>query len=87
MVKVPDNRRDSLAAHLNADGIETAVFYPVPLHLQPALAHFGGRPGDLPIAEKAAREVLAVPIHPELSHDAQARICEATIRFFRDAAS
>jgi dTDP-4-amino-4,6-dideoxygalactose transaminase len=83
VIRVPGGRRDALAAHLGAAGIETAVFYPVPIHLQPALAHFGGRPGDLPNAEQAAREVLAVPIHPGLSVDDQARICDTAIRFFR----
>jgi dTDP-4-amino-4,6-dideoxygalactose transaminase len=82
VVRVPDGRRDALAAHLGARGIETAVFYPTPLHLQPALAGFGGRPGDLPAAEQAAREVLAVPIHPELPPAVQARICDAAIEFF-----
>jgi dTDP-4-amino-4,6-dideoxygalactose transaminase len=83
VIRVPGGRRDALAAHLGAEAIETAVFYPLPLHLQPALARFGGRPGDLPNAEQAAREVLAVPIHPGLSVDDQARICDAAVRFFR----
>jgi dTDP-4-amino-4,6-dideoxygalactose transaminase len=82
VIRVPDGRRDALGAHLAKQGIETAVFYPVPMHLQPALAGLGGRPGDLPHAERAAAEVLAVPIHPDLASADQARICEAVARFF-----
>jgi dTDP-4-amino-4,6-dideoxygalactose transaminase len=84
VIRVPDGRRDALAAHLAKQGIETAVFYPVPMHLQPALACLGGRPGDLPNAERAAAEVLAVPIHPDLAIADQARICEAVLGAFRD---
>jgi dTDP-4-amino-4,6-dideoxygalactose transaminase len=83
VIRVGDGRRDALAAHLGAAGIETAVFYPVALHLQPALARFGSRPGQLPHAERAAAEVLAVPIDPALSADDQGRVCDALISFFR----
>jgi dTDP-4-amino-4,6-dideoxygalactose transaminase len=82
VISVRGGRRDALAAHLAAEAIETAVFYPVPLHLQPALAHLGGRPGDLPNAEQLAREALAVPIHPGLSSQDQVRVCGATKDFF-----
>jgi dTDP-4-amino-4,6-dideoxygalactose transaminase len=85
VIRVPDDRRDALAAHLSAEGVETAVFYPTPFHLQPALAGLGKRPGDFPNAERAAQEALAVPIHSELSPENQARVCDATIRFFRGA--
>jgi dTDP-4-amino-4,6-dideoxygalactose transaminase len=87
VIRVPSGRRDDLAAQLAAAGIETAVFYPAPLHLQPALLHLGGRRGDLPNAELAAGEALAVPIHAELSAGSQERICETMLRFFRPAVS
>jgi len=83
VIRVPNGRRDALAAHLGSTGIETSILYPSPFHLQPALAHLGGRRGTLPNAEQAADEVLAVPIFPELSPERQARISEATIQFFR----
>jgi dTDP-4-amino-4,6-dideoxygalactose transaminase len=65
-------RRDALAAALRARGIGTLIHYPIPLHLQPAFASLGGRPGDLPVAEKATSEILSLPLYPEL-RDEQAR--------------
>lgn len=79
---VRSDRRDALKAHLDAAGVKTAVYYPEPLHLTGALKPLGGKPGDFPRAEAAAREVLALPIYPELS-DAQAgRVVEAVRSFF-----
>jgi dTDP-3-amino-3,4,6-trideoxy-alpha-D-glucose transaminase len=75
-------RRDALADALKARGIGTLIHYPIPLHLQPAFASLGGRPGDLPVAEKATAEVLSLPLYPELT-DEQAR---AVVEAVRDAA-
>ena len=72
-------RRDALAECLRVRGVGTLVHYPIPLHLQPAMASLGGQPGDLPVAEKAAREVLSLPLHPGLS-DAQAHAVVAATR-------
>jgi dTDP-4-amino-4,6-dideoxygalactose transaminase len=58
--------RDALQACLGARGIATAVHYPRPIHLQPAMAAAGGRPGDLPVSEQLSREVLCLPLYPEL---------------------
>jgi dTDP-4-amino-4,6-dideoxygalactose transaminase len=74
VVRVSNECRAAFAAALAAHGIDTAVYYPTPLHLQPALAAFGGRAGDYPEAERAAREVLALPIHPTLSDGEVERI-------------
>jgi dTDP-4-amino-4,6-dideoxygalactose transaminase len=59
-------RRDALQAHLRSGGIATAVHYPRPIHLQPAMAPAGGRAGDLPVSERLSREVLCLPLYPEL---------------------
>jgi dTDP-4-amino-4,6-dideoxygalactose transaminase len=82
VVRVPEGRRDALAAHLRAAGVATSVYYPLPLHLQPALAAFGGRPGEFPRAERAASEVLALPIYPELSDEKVHHVCAAVSAFF-----
>ncbi|MEE9237224.1 MAG: DegT/DnrJ/EryC1/StrS family aminotransferase [Thermoplasmata archaeon] len=60
------NRRDAVLARLRDRGIGVGVHYPTPLHLEPALARLGYRRGDLPEAEAASREVLSLPMYPEL---------------------
>jgi dTDP-4-amino-4,6-dideoxygalactose transaminase len=72
-------RRDALAAALRARGIGTLVHYPIPLHLQPAFASLGHRAGDFPVAERAAREVLSLPLYPELP-DEQALAVASAVR-------
>jgi dTDP-4-amino-4,6-dideoxygalactose transaminase len=83
VVRVPAGRRDALAAWLASRGVETAVYYPTPLHLQPALAALGGRRGQLPDAEAACAEVLAVPAHAQLTPDEVGRVCDEVRAFFR----
>jgi dTDP-4-amino-4,6-dideoxygalactose transaminase len=84
VVGVPDGSREALIASLESEGIGSAVYYPTPLHLQPALAGLSaGRPGDFPAAEQAARESLALPIHPELTDAQLARVVTVVGRFFR----
>jgi len=75
--------RDRLRAHLGAAGIATMIYYPAPLHLQPALAGLGLRAGAFPEAERAAREVIALPIYPELSRAQVETVVEAIAGFYR----
>ena len=78
--------RDALHRHLNKQGIAAGVHYPAPIHLQPALAFLGYRAGDFPVAEIAAREVLALPLYPELADEAVAAVCEAVRAWARQQA-
>ena len=66
--------RDGLQAHLTARGIATAVHYPRPIHLQPAMASAGGKAGDLPVSERLSREVIQIPLYPELPLETLERI-------------
>jgi dTDP-4-amino-4,6-dideoxygalactose transaminase len=72
-------RRDDLMAALRERGVGTLIHYPIPLHLQPAFAFLGGRPGDHPVAEKASAEILSLPLYPELT-DEQARTVAEAVR-------
>ena len=75
-------RRDALRAHLEAAGIGAMVYYPLPLHRQPPLAASCLTPVPLDEAERAAREVLALPIYPELGDDGVAAVVEAVRGFY-----
>jgi dTDP-4-amino-4,6-dideoxygalactose transaminase len=76
-------RRDELQAHLKKEGIGHAVYYPVPLHRQPCFAHLGYKEGRLPVAERAAREALSLPIYPELTGAQLDRVVDAIRGFYR----
>jgi len=80
---VRTKERDNLQAKLQAEGIQTAIHYPVPAHLQPAFADLGYGVKSFPVAEAASRQVLSLPMYPELSTEAIAEVC----RVVRDAVS
>jgi dTDP-4-amino-4,6-dideoxygalactose transaminase len=76
-------RRDALQAHLKGKGIGNATYYPVPLHLQPCFRHLGYQAGRLPEAERAAREVVSLPVYPELTRDQLDYVIDAVRGFYQ----
>jgi dTDP-4-amino-4,6-dideoxygalactose transaminase len=79
-IRVPD--RDELREFLKRNGIPTEIYYPVPLHVQPAFEYLGYRPGDFPQSEAASREVLALPIYPELTDEQQRMVVAIIAEFY-----
>jgi dTDP-4-amino-4,6-dideoxygalactose transaminase len=81
-VRVQDGQRDALARALEVRGIQTAVYYPRPLHLQLALVSEGYREGQFPNAERACQEVLSLPLFAEMSEADRTRVIEAIREHF-----
>jgi len=75
-------RRDELQKHLEAKGVATGLHYPVPLHVQNAFKHLGYKEGDFPVTEKAAREILSLPMFPELTAEQIAYVAGAIREFY-----
>jgi dTDP-4-amino-4,6-dideoxygalactose transaminase len=73
--------RDALREHLQARGISTGIHYPIPLHLQPAYRHLGYKEGDFPITEECARQVLSLPMYPELARTQMEEVARAIKKF------
>jgi len=82
-VRVPVEDRPRLIQYLADRSIGSAVYYPVPLHLQECFAALGYKPGALPVSEKAAMESLALPIYPELTDLQQERVIDAIDSYFK----
>lgn len=76
-------QRDKLKRHLGEQGIQTEVYYPLPLHLQPCFAHLGHRGGDFPNSELAAAQLLALPMYPELTLQQQEVVVLEIRNFYR----
>ena len=76
-------RREELREYLGARGIGHSVYYPVPLHLQECFRDLGYSEGDFPQAERACREVISLPVYPELSGEQQERVVAAIVEFYR----
>ncbi len=75
-------KRDELQAHLKERSIGTSIFYPLPLHLQKCFSSLGYKRGDFPVSEKAAKEVLALPIYPELTPEQQDGVISCIKEFY-----
>jgi dTDP-4-amino-4,6-dideoxygalactose transaminase len=74
--------RDQLAEHLKQRGVPTAIYYPVPLHLQPAFSKLGYRRGDFPVSERVSEQILSLPIFPELTEGERETVVREIRSFF-----
>jgi dTDP-4-amino-4,6-dideoxygalactose transaminase len=79
VIRVRD--RDGLRKHLEARNIQSGIHYPHPLHLLPAFRELGHREGDFPVAERLAREIVSLPMSPELTEEQQQRVADAVESF------
>lgn len=82
-IRVPDGQREALRQHLTHAGVGTDIYYPVPLHVQECFAYLGGKQGDFPASEAAAREVLSIPIYPELKQEQTQYVADTIKAFYR----
>jgi dTDP-4-amino-4,6-dideoxygalactose transaminase len=80
VIRVPE--RDQLLQYLRSKGISAGIHYPIPLHLQPAFAGLGYKPGAFPSTEKAASEVISLPMYPELRQDQIEEVAQAVQDFY-----
>ncbi len=80
VIRVPE--RDQLREHLRNCGIPTEVYYPSPLHLQPAFSDLGYRVGDFPQSEEASQRVLALPVFPQMTEEQQKMVVDGAAQFF-----
>ena len=85
VIRVLDDSRDQLRAHLSKRGVGTEIYYPVPLHLQKCFSHLGWAKGDLPETERAAEQTLALPIFPELESAEQRTVVARIAEFYNSA--
>ncbi len=83
VIRIGDNRRDALVAHLKENQIGCEIYYPLCLHQQECLQFLGNKTGDYPISEKAASEVCALPMFPEITEQQQDRVTDVIAGFFK----
>ncbi|MFH0869484.1 MAG: DegT/DnrJ/EryC1/StrS family aminotransferase [archaeon] len=84
MYEIRVKRRDEMMKYLDENGIGTGIHYPIPLHLQGALAYLGHRKGDFPNAERQANEILSIPMYPELTEEQIMFVADKIKSFFKE---
>jgi dTDP-4-amino-4,6-dideoxygalactose transaminase len=77
------SRRDELAVTLKESGIGTSIYYPIPLHLQKCFAYLGYKEGDFPVAERVCKQILSLPIYPEIRDDEIDYVCDEIESFYK----
>ena len=82
-IRVKGGRRDALQAHLKGLGIGSAIYYPICLHEQPCFKNLGYRKGQLPESERAAQEVLSLPVYPEMTEAMREEVAQGLLGFFK----
>jgi dTDP-4-amino-4,6-dideoxygalactose transaminase len=82
-IRITSGKRDAMQQHLKARGIGSSIYYPLPLHLQPCFAYLGYTEGQLPEAEQASREVISLPIYPELTRSQLDEVVVAVKDFYK----
>ena len=80
IIRVP--KRDELIKYLEGKGVQTGLHYPLPLHMQKAYSHLNYKPQDFPVAEKYAKEILSIPMYPEMSDEMVHYVCSAIKSFY-----
>lgn len=75
--------RDGLVAKLRESEIGCSIYYPLPLHMQKCFSYLGYKKGDFPVAERVSKEILALPIYPELTEDEVDYVCQTIIKFYK----
>ncbi len=83
LYSIKTNRRDELAAYLQAKGIGCGVYYPLSLHLQPCYKSLGYREGDFPVSERLTREILSLPMYAEMTAAQRGDVIKAVTSFFK----
>lgn len=87
VIRVPEEVRDGLRAHLSEQKVGSEIYYPIPLHQQACFAALGYQAGDMPHSELAARQTIALPMYPELSMEALRHVVGSIATYFRSVAS
>ncbi len=80
IIRVKD--REKLSEHLNKNGVQTGLHYPLPLHMQKAYAHLNYKPEEFPVALKYAKEILSIPMYPEMTEEMVHYVCTTIKKFY-----